>query len=104
MFDNKINDNTSALSFQIISKATVDDVEYDKHGNIVYRDTKFPAFNKPIKSNREGKQGMVLAKKGNEIKIVHFGDPSMKDNYSVEANDAYYARHGEETDVFSTLS
>jgi hypothetical protein len=44
---------------------------------------------------------MVLAKKGDEIKVVHFGDPSMEDNYSAEANDAYYARHGEESDVFS---
>lgn len=84
-----------------ITKATTESVEKDDKGNLVYRGIKFPAYNKPIKSNREGKQGMVLAKKGDEIKVVHFGDPSMEDNYSVEANDAYYARHGEESDVFS---
>lgn len=84
-----------------ISKATTDSVEKDDKGNLVYRGTKFPGYNKPIRSNRDGKQGMVLAKKGDEIKVVHFGDPSMEDNYSVEANDAYYARHGEESDIFS---
>lgn len=84
-----------------ISKATTESVEKDDKGNLVYRGTKFPGYNKPIRSNRDGKQGMVLAKKGDEIKVVHFGDPSMEDNYSVEANDAYYARHGEESDVFS---
>lgn len=84
-----------------ISKATTDSVEKDDKGNLVYRGTKFPGYNKPIRSNRDGKQGMVLAKKGDEIKVVHFGDPSMKDNYSSEANDAYYTRHGEESDVFS---
>lgn len=84
-----------------ISKATTDSVEKDDKGNLVYRGTKFPGYNKPIRSNRDGKQGMVLAKKGEEIKVVHFGDPSMEDNYSAEANDAYYARHGEESDIFS---
>lgn len=84
-----------------ISKATTESVEKDDKGNLVYRGTKFPGYNKPIRSNRDGKQGMVLAKKGGEIKVVHFGDPSMEDNYSVEANDAYYARHGEESDIFS---
>lgn len=84
-----------------ISKATTNSVEKDDKGNLVYRGTKFPGYNKPIRSNMDGKQGTVLAKKGDEIKVVHFGDPSMKDNYSVESNDAYYARHGEESDVFS---
>lgn len=84
-----------------ISKATTDSVEKDDKGNLIYRGEKFPGYNKPIRSDREGKQGKVLAKKGDEIKVVHFGDPSMKDNYSAEANDAYYARHGEESDIFS---
>lgn len=84
-----------------ISKATTTAVEKDDKGNLIYRGEKFPGYNKPIRSDREGKQGKVLAKKGDEIKVVHFGDPSMEDNYSVEANDAYYARHGEESDIFS---
>ena len=32
---------------------------------IEYRGIKFPGYNKPIKSNREGKKMMVLAKDGN---------------------------------------
>lgn len=83
-----------------LEKATTDDVERDDAGNIIYRGIKYPAFNTPI-ADRGGKQGRVLAKKGDEIKVVRFGDQSMKDNYSVEANDAYYARHGEESDKFS---
>lgn len=84
-----------------LNKATTSDVSRDDKGNLVYRNQKFPGYNKPMRSNRDGKQGMVLAKKGDEIKVVHFGDSSMKDNYSTEANDAYYARHGEEDDKFS---
>lgn len=84
-----------------ISKATTDSAEKDDKGNLIYRGEKFPGYNKPIRSDREGKQGKVLAKKGDEIKVIHFGDPSMEDNYSVEANDAYYARHGNESDIFS---
>jgi len=85
-----------------ITKAvSADNLKRDSAGNIIYSGKKFPGFNQPIKSDRDGKQGMVLAKKGNEVKLVHFGDPSMRDNYSAEANDAYYARHGEESDVFS---
>lgn len=83
-----------------IEKATTSDVTKDDNGNLVYRGEKFPGYNRP-KKDSGGKQGKVLAKKGNEIKVVRFGDPSMADNQSVEQNDAYYARHGEETDKFS---
>lgn len=97
----KISKSSEPFDSEDIIKATTSDVKKDDKGNLVYRDTKFPGYNKPIRSNRDGKQGMVLVKKDEQIKIVHFGDPSMKDNYSPDANDAFYARHGEESDVFS---
>lgn len=86
---------------QAVSKADTSDVTRDDNGNIEYRGIKFAGFNKPRASNRSGKDGMVLAKKGNQIKLIHFGDSSMEHNYSAEANDAYYARHGQSDDMFS---
>lgn len=80
-------------------------IERLDNGNIKYRGQEFPGFNKPIKDSGE-KQGKVLAKKGEEIKIVRFGDPSMPDNQSVEQNDRFYARFGKQPgidDKFSAL-
>ena len=80
-------------------------IERLDNGNIKYRGQEFPGFNKPIKDSGE-KQGKVLAKKGEEIKIVRFGDPSMPDNQSVEQNDKFYARFGKQPgmdDKFSAL-
>lgn len=46
---------------------------------VEYRWIKFPWYNKPIKSNRKGKKKMVLAKVWSKVRLVHFGDSSMKD-------------------------
>jgi hypothetical protein len=62
-------------------------------GKIKYRGIIFDGFNKPRKSTRKGKKGMVLAKDRNEIKLIHFGDSSMGHNYSPEARRAFKARH-----------
>lgn len=88
-----------------IEKATTKDVERDDKGNLVYRGDKFPAYNKPIKDSGN-KQGKVLAKKGDQIKVVRFGDPSLSDNQSVEANNNFYSRFGGQDgmdDKFSAL-
>jgi cation transport regulator ChaB len=87
-----------------IIKATTADVEKLGNGKLRYRGIEFDGYNKPKDSNREGKQKMVLAKKGSEVKIVHFGDPSMRDNYSVEANDAFYARFGNRPEIKDPFS
>ena len=43
-------------------------------GGVVYRGKKFPGFNKPKRNSGSSKHKMeVLAKKGNEIKVVKFG-------------------------------
>ena len=62
-------------------------------GGIEYRGTKFAGFNKPKRSNRSGKKGMVLAKDGDKIKLIHYGDSSMGHNYSPEARKSFKARH-----------
>ena len=46
-------------------------------GGIEYRGTTFAGFNKPKKSNRPEKKGMVLAKDGDTIKLIHFGARDM---------------------------
>lgn len=87
-----------------IEKATTADVEKLDNGKLKYRGVEFDGYNKPRDSTREGKQMMVLAKKGSDVKIVHFGDPSMRDNYSVEANDAFYARFGNRPEIDDPFS
>ena len=63
-------------------------------GKIQYRGTTFAGFNKPRRSNRAGKKGMVLAKEGDRIKLIHYGDSSMGHNYSAAARKSFKARHG----------
>jgi len=69
-------------------------VERLPSGRIKYRDTTFAGFNKPRRSNRAGKKGMVLAKDGDRIKLIHYGDSSMGHNYSAAARRSFKARHG----------
>jgi hypothetical protein len=61
---------------------------------IEYRGKKFPGYNKPVKSDRPEKKKMVLAKEGETVKLIHFGDSSMGHNYSPEARASFKARHG----------
>lgn len=61
---------------------------------IEYRGKTFPGYNKPIKSDRPEKKKMVLAKEGDQVKLIHFGDSSMGHNYSPEARKSFKARHG----------
>lgn len=61
-------------------------------GKLTYRGVSFPGFNKPRASTNPKKKKMVLAKKGDEVKVVHFGDASMGHNYSAAARKSYLAR------------
>lgn len=60
--------------------------------SIEYRGIKFPGYNEPIKSNRKDKKMMVLAKKGAEVKLIHFGQAGYKHNYSEKARENYLKR------------
>ena len=60
---------------------------------IKYRGINFPGYNKPIKSNREGKKMMVLAKDGEKIRLIHFGATGYGHNYSAAARKSFRARH-----------
>jgi hypothetical protein len=54
-------------------------------GGIEYRGKKFAGFNKPRKSDRPEKKGMVLAKEGDTIKLIHYGAKGYGHNYSPTA-------------------
>jgi hypothetical protein len=58
-----------------------------------YKKLGFTGFNKPRKSNRPEKKMMVVAKEGDKVKLIHFGDASMGHNYSPEARSSFKARH-----------
>lgn len=62
--------------------------------SIEYRGKTFPGYNKPIDSDRSGKKKMVLAKKGDKVKLLHFGDSNYRHNYSEKAKKSYLARAG----------
>jgi hypothetical protein len=57
--------------------ADTKDVERLKSGRLKYRDQTFPAYNQQVRTPGEKKKFKVLAKKGDQIKIVRYGDPNM---------------------------
>jgi len=75
-----------------IQDSSTDSVERDSKGNLIYRGEKFAGYNKPRKSSRKDKEGMVLVKSGNSVRVVHFGDPKLPNNQSKEANSNFYSR------------
>ena len=57
--------------------ATTKDVKRLPSGRLSYRGETFSGYNKPKKTPGKSKKSAVLAKKGNEVKLVRFGDPNM---------------------------
>jgi hypothetical protein len=50
--------------------------------------------NKPKKTpGHPTKKGVVLAKEGDKVKLIRFGDQKMGHNYSPEARKSFKARH-----------
>lgn len=71
---------------------SVDSVTRLSGGRIRYMGYEFAGFNKPRQSWREGKQKAVLARKGDQFKLIHYGDPSMADNRSSEQRKRFIDR------------
>lgn len=63
-----------------------------KEAEIEYRGKKFPGYNQPVDSDRPEKKKMVLAKKGDKVKLIHFGQKGYKHNYSDAAKKNYLTR------------
>lgn len=84
--------------------ATTKDVKRLPSGRLSYRGETFAGYNKPKRTPNKSKKSAVLAKQGNEVKLVRFGDPKMsikKDQPS--RRKSFRSRHSCETakDKFS---
>lgn len=61
---------------------------------INYRGERFSGYNKQKRTPGERKKFAVLAKKGNQVKIVRYGDPEMKIKKFIAARrKSFRARH-----------
>jgi hypothetical protein len=69
------------------------DIKRLPSGNLEYRGETFPGFNKPKRNTSASKhKQVVLAKKGDEVKVVRFGHKDYGHNYSSEARKNYLER------------
>ena len=57
--------------------ADTSDVKRTKSGRLTYRGESFPGYNKQKRTPGAKKKFAVLAKKGDQVKIVRYGDPKM---------------------------
>jgi hypothetical protein len=63
-------------------------------GRVTYRGESFSGFNKPKRTPGSNKKFAVLASKGDDIKMVRFGDPNMTIKKSQPARrKSFRARH-----------
>jgi hypothetical protein len=73
---------------------TTKDVEKLKGGRVSYRGEIFSGFNKPKRTPGEKKAYAVLARQGNQVKKVTYGDPNMRvRTNNPERNRSFRARH-----------
>lgn len=71
---------------------------------INYRGKTFPGYNQPVKSTRKDKKKMVLAKKGNEVKLIHYGQTGYTHNKTKAQKEAYDKRSANIRDGSGTLT
>ena len=84
--------------------ATTKDVKRTESGRLTYRGETFSGYNKPKRSVKGAKKSAVLAKKGNQVKLVRFGDKNMTIKKDQPARrKSFRARHNCDTakDKFS---
>jgi uncharacterized beta-barrel protein YwiB (DUF1934 family) len=73
-------------------------VERTKSGKLKYRGETFSGFNKPKRQVKGTKKKVVLAKKGDQVKMVRFGDANMKNRSNEPARKRNFrARHNCDT-------
>lgn len=84
--------------------ATTKNAKRTPSGRVEYRGETFPGYNKPKRTPGKNKKFAVLAKKGDDIKLVRFGDPNMTIKKNIpERRSNFRARHNCDTakDKFS---
>ena len=60
---------------------------------ITYRGERFAGYNKPKRTPSKSKKFAVLAKVGDTIKLIRFGEQGAKTNQTPEQRKAFKARH-----------
>ena len=74
-------------------------------GKIKYRGETFSGFNKPKRSVKGSKKSVVLAKKGDQVKLVRFGDANLSIKKNIPARKSSYCARSAgikgKTDKFS---
>lgn len=72
---------------------------------IEYRGEKFSGYNKPKRTPNGPKKSAVLAKEGDKVRLVRFGDPNMTIKKSQpKRRKSFRARHGCDKGKISKLS
>jgi hypothetical protein len=72
---------------------------------IEYRGEKFSGYNKPKRTPDGPKKSAVLAKEGDKVRLVRFGDPNMTIKKSQpKRRKSFRARHGCDKGKLSKLS
>ena len=73
--------------------------------SVTYRGETFSGYNKPKRTLGAAKKSAVLAKKGDKVKLVRFGDPSMSIKKDQPARKKSYcarsAGQGNTSNIFS---
>lgn len=84
--------------------ATTKNAKRTPSGRVEYRGETFSGYNKPKRTPGKNKKFAVLAKKGDDVKLVRFGDPNMTIKKNIpERRSNFRARHNCDTakDKFS---
>lgn len=84
--------------------ASTKSVKRTPSGRVEYRGESFSGYNKPKRTPGKNKKFAVLAKKGDDVKLVRFGDPNMTIKKNIPERRANFrARHNCDTakDKFS---
>lgn len=66
-----------------------------KQASVEYMGKTFPGYNKPIPSDKKDKKKMVLVKRGDKVKLIHFGQKGYEDytqHHSKERRKNYLTR------------
>jgi len=64
----------------------------EKRAEVEYRGHTFPGYNQPVRAGEGQHKMMVLAKKGDDVRLVRFGHRGYQHNYSPEAKANYLKR------------
>ena len=64
----------------------------EKTAEVEYRGHTFPGYNQPVRAGEGQHKMMVLAKKGDDVRLVRFGHRGYEHNYSPEAKANYLKR------------